>query len=94
VSSCFWTISFNKAHCDREIESCLDCVKTALDIGAGTGRFSLRLAARGVQVTHFDISNGMIEEACQLASQAGLIEKMIFQQGRLTDVANYPRASI
>ena len=37
----------HKAHPEREIETRLEGVETALDVGAGTGRFSLWLAARG-----------------------------------------------
>jgi 2-polyprenyl-3-methyl-5-hydroxy-6-metoxy-1,4-benzoquinol methylase len=83
----------HKAHCDREIESGLDGVKSALDVGAGTGRFSLRLAARGIQVTHLDISNGMIARARELAQEAGLLGNIAFRHGRLSDVADYPPAS-
>lgn len=45
----------HKAHLEREIESRLAGVKTVA-MGAGTGRFSLRLAPRGLAVTHVDIS--------------------------------------
>lgn len=34
-----------KAHLDREIRSRFDGVRTVLDAGAGTGRFSITLAA-------------------------------------------------
>src|SRR5262249_35311644 len=64
----------HKAHLDREIQTRLEGVQSALDVGAGTGRFSLRLAARGIHVTHVDISVGMIERARRDASQAGLLE--------------------
>jgi 2-polyprenyl-3-methyl-5-hydroxy-6-metoxy-1,4-benzoquinol methylase len=56
-----------KAHLERVIASRLDGVSTILDAGAGTGRFSIPLARRGFQVTHLDISQGMIDTARQLA---------------------------
>jgi SAM-dependent methyltransferase len=79
----------HKAHLDREIASRLEGVETALDVGAGTGRFSLPLAVRGVQVTHLDISTGMIERARHEAGRAGVLEKITFRQGRLSDLKDY-----
>lgn len=78
------------AHLDREIASALEGVVTALDAGAGIGRFSLPLAARGVHVTHLDISAGMIDWARQKAGQAGLLEKIAFVHAPLSDLASYP----
>ncbi len=52
-----------KAHIDREIDSRLSGVRSVLDAGAGTGRFSIRLALKGLRVTHLDISTRMIEKA-------------------------------
>ncbi len=80
----------HKAHLDREIESRLDGVESVLDVGAGTGRFSLPLAARGFRVTHVDISEGMIEKAYSAAAQAGLLERITFRQGRIADLEDYP----
>jgi len=80
----------HKAHLDREIESRLDGVESVLDMGAGTGRFSLRLAVRGCHVTHVDVSQGMIERARREAAQAGVLERITFRQGRLADLAHYP----
>ncbi len=79
----------HKAHLDREIESRLEGVRSALDVGAGTGRFSLRLAARGVRVTHLDISAGMLERARREAARAGLLGMMTFRQGRVADLRGY-----
>src|SRR5215469_15748617 len=70
----------HKAHVEREIGARLDGVETALDVGAGTGRFSLWLAARGVCVTHLDVSAGMIERAHRDAVEAGVAERMTFRQ--------------
>ncbi len=79
----------HKAHLEREIEGRLAGVKTVLDVGAGTGRFSLRLAARGLEVTHVDISPGMLEQARRDAADAGLTGKLTFRQGRLADLVDY-----
>jgi len=79
----------HKAHVEREIEARLDGVETALDVGAGTGRFSLWLAARGVRVTHLDISAGMIERAHRDAVEAGLADLLTFRKGRLADIGGY-----
>jgi len=79
----------HKAHVAREIEARLDGVETALDVGAGTGRFSLWLATRSVRVTHLDISAGMIERAHRDAVRAGLAERLTFRQGRLADIDGY-----
>src|SRR5262249_60269167 len=72
----------HKGHLDREIQTRLEGVQSALDVGAGTGRFSLRLAARGIRVTHLDISVGMIERARREAAQAGLLEMSTFRGGQ------------
>jgi ubiquinone/menaquinone biosynthesis C-methylase UbiE len=79
----------HKAHVQREIESRLDGIETAIDVGAGTGRFSLWLASRGVRVTHLDISPGMIDRARRDAVDAGLVQKLTFRHGRLADLGTY-----
>src|SRR5262252_552260 len=47
------------------------------------------VAARGVRVTHLDISAGMIERAHCDAVEAGLAERLTFRQGRLADASEY-----
>lgn len=79
----------SKAHVEREIFSHLDGVETAFDGGAGYGRFSIPLAKRGIYVTHFDISEAMIEKARALAAEAGVLEKMTFIHGSLEDLNAY-----
>jgi len=78
-----------KAHLDREIEYRLGGVRTILDAGAGTGRFSIPLARRGFHVTHLDISQGMIDAARQLAQDAGVLDRMCFERGRVGDLTQY-----
>ncbi|MHB9145880.1 MAG: class I SAM-dependent methyltransferase [Symbiobacteriia bacterium] len=46
--------------------------EAALDLGAGTGQFSLELAAQGLHVTGVDISLGMLAQAEAKAKAAGL----------------------
>lgn len=53
----------NRALRMREIENNLQGVKNILDIGGGTGAFSIPLARKGYSVTHFDISEKMINKA-------------------------------
>jgi ubiquinone/menaquinone biosynthesis C-methylase UbiE len=57
----------NRALRWREIERRLEGVETVLDIGAGTGAFSVPLAQRGFLVTHLDFSPAMLEVARQKA---------------------------
>jgi ubiquinone/menaquinone biosynthesis C-methylase UbiE len=45
----------------REIERHLGGVETILDIGGGTGAFSIPLARRGFFVTHLDLSPAMLK---------------------------------
>ena len=78
-----------KAHLEREIASRLDGVRTILDAGAGTGRFSIPLARQGFDVTHLDISQGMIDTARQLAQAAGVLDRMRFERGRVGDLTQY-----
>jgi 2-polyprenyl-3-methyl-5-hydroxy-6-metoxy-1,4-benzoquinol methylase len=59
-----------KAHIERLLLENLDGIRTAFDGGAGYGRFSLLLAAKGVHVTHFDISLPMIEKAKEIGRNA------------------------
>jgi ubiquinone/menaquinone biosynthesis C-methylase UbiE len=72
-----------KAHLDREIERCLEGVDTVLDAGAGTGRFSLPLAQRGLEVLHYDISQPMIARARGRAAAQGIGRNLRFEQGSL-----------
>lgn len=57
----------------KELKENLDGVKTILDIGGATGVFSIQLAKMGYQVTHFDISEDMIEKAKAKSKEANNI---------------------
>ena len=78
-----------KAHIERELLAHLDGIRTVFDGGAGCGRFSILLAKQGLQVTHFDISQPMIDKAYELASQAGVLDRITFVKGALEDLSNY-----
>lgn len=55
-----------KSHIEKELLSHLDGIETVFDGGAGSGRFSILLAKHGCNVTHFDISQPMIDKAKEL----------------------------
>lgn len=78
-----------KAHIEKELLSNLEGIRTVFDGGAGTGRFSILLAKRGIHVTHFDISQPMIDKAKQLAKEEGVLEKITFIKGALEDLSDY-----
>ncbi|MDR0904945.1 MAG: methyltransferase domain-containing protein [Oscillospiraceae bacterium] len=78
-----------KAHIERLLLENLDGIHTAFDGGAGYGRFSIPLAKRGVKVTHFDISEGMIAKAKEIADQEGVAENITFVHGALEDLTEF-----
>lgn len=78
-----------KSHIQRELLRNLDDVKTAFDGGAGCGRFSILLAKHGIHVTHFDISQPMLDKARELAHQAGVEDRITFVKGALEDLSAY-----
>ena len=78
-----------KDHIERRLLEMLDGVDTVFDGGAGCGRFSILLAKRGLRVTHFDISQPMIDKAKELAAQAGVLDRMTFVKGALEDLSAY-----
>ena len=82
-----------KAHLEREIAHRLEGVRTILDAGAGTGRFSIPLARQGYHVTHLDISTGMINTARQSAREAGVLDAITFEQGRIGDLCRHEDAA-
>jgi len=78
-----------KAHIQRLLLENLEGIRTAFDGGGGTGRFSLLMAARGVHVTHFDISQPMLDKARQLAEIRGLTGNISFVHGALEDLSAF-----
>ncbi len=78
-----------KSHIEKELLSHLDGVKTVFDGGAGCGRFSILLAKHGCEVTHFDISQPMIDKAKERAEKEGVLDKITFVRGALEDLSDY-----
>lgn len=75
-----------KAHIEKELLDNLEGIETAFDGGGGSGRFSILLAKHGVHVTHFDISQPMLDKARELAESAGVAERITFVRGALEDL--------
>ncbi len=78
-----------KSHIEKELLASLDGVRTVFDGGAGCGRFSILLAKKGCRVTHFDISQPMLDKAQELARAAGVEQNITFVQGALEDLSAY-----
>lgn len=78
-----------KNHIEKDLLSNLDGIKTVFDGGAGCGRFSILLAKHGCEVTHFDISQPMIDKAKELAEKEGVLDKITFVKGALEDLASF-----
>ena len=78
-----------KDHIQRKLLERLDGIRTVFDGGAGSGRFSILLAKQGCHVTHFDISQPMIEKAQQLAAKEGVLDRITFEKGALEDLNAY-----
>ena len=78
-----------KSHTEKEILSHLKGIKTVFDGGAGCGRFSIMLAKMGLDVTHFDISEVMINKAKEVARREGVLDQMTFIHGSLEDLTQF-----
>ena len=78
-----------KDHIQRKLLERLDGIRTVFDGGAGSGRFSILLAKQGCQVTHFDISQPMIEKAQHLAAKEGVLDRITFVKGALEIMSAY-----
>lgn len=78
-----------KSHIEKEVLAHLDGIRTVFDGGAGCGRFSILLAKQGCQVTHFDISQPMIEKAKELAGKEGVFDRITFVKGALEDLKDF-----
>jgi len=66
----------------REIKRCISNQNKLkiLDVGAGTGRFSIPLAQEGHEIIHLDISKNMIEIAKEVANLRNLKNIEFIQQ--------------
>lgn len=82
--------AINRALRWREIERHLQGVETILDIGAGTGAFSIPLAKKGLSVTHLDFSPSMLKIASQKASH---LKNITFVKGNAVDLSPFPDCS-
>lgn len=82
--------AINRALRWREIEKHLAGTETILEVGGGTGVFSIPLAQRGFAVTHLDISSAMLEVA---QSKAGGLTNIHFVEGNSTDLSQFDDAS-
>ncbi len=78
-----------KDHIQRKLLENLEGVHTVFDGGAGSGRFSILLAKRGCRVTHFDISQPMIDKARELAEREDVQDRITFVKGALEDLNAY-----
>lgn len=82
-----------KSHIEKELLSNLEGIKTVFDGGAGCGRFSILLAKQGCEVTHFDISQPMIDKAKELAEREGVSDRITFVKGALEDLSGFGNRS-
>ena len=82
-----------KSHIEKELLSHLDGIETVFDGGAGCGRFSILLAKHGCKVTHFDISQPMIDKAKELAEKEGVLDRITFVKGALEDLSAFQDCS-
>ena len=84
--------AINRALRWRELDRRLDGVETILEIGGGTGAFSIPLARRGYRVTHVDLSAAMLERARANAEAAG-VPNITFVEANAVDLSRYRDAS-
>ncbi len=78
-----------KDHIQRKLLEQLDGIQTVFDGGAGSGRFSILLAKKGLHVTHFDISQPMIDKAREIAEAEGVLDRITFIKGALEDLQDF-----
>ncbi len=82
-----------KDHIQRKLLEHMDGIRTVFDGGAGSGRFPALPAKQGCRVTHFDISQPMIDKAKELAEAAGVSDRITFVKGAHEELNNYPNKS-
>lgn len=78
-----------KRHIEKELLANIQGIETVFDGGGGCGRFSILLAKMGCKVTHFDISQPMLDKAKELAMQAGVDHNITFVKGALEDLSAF-----
>ncbi|MFA7673569.1 MAG: class I SAM-dependent methyltransferase [Clostridia bacterium] len=69
----------------RYIDRYVKAGDKVIDIGGGPGRYSLYLAAKGCDVTLFDLSKANVEFASERAKEAGLALKTVCGDARKCD---------
>lgn len=72
----------------REIDRHLDGTETILEVGGGTGRFSIPLAERGFRVTHLDLAPKMLDIARSKAEEKKL-DNITFTEGVAADLSRF-----
>ena len=75
----------------RVLEAHLPPTGRVLDCGGGPGRYAVWLAAKGYEVTLFDLSQACLEKASQEATLEGL--DLSCTQGTATDLSRFEDAS-
>ncbi len=78
-----------KNHIERTILENIEGINTVFDAGAGSGRFSILLAKKGIKVTHFDISDSMLDKAKELVAKENVLDNITFVKGALEDLSSY-----
>lgn len=66
-----------------------DCT-SLLDVGCGSGRYSVALATRGARVTGIDVSDPMLRLARARAADAGVTERCDFRRLSLAEFTGGP----
>lgn len=62
--------------------------KAVLDVGTGSGRYAVELAAGGASVTGVDFSSEMLDLARSAAQQRGMADRCRWIQGDFLDIPN------
>ncbi|HYG77200.1 MAG TPA: methyltransferase domain-containing protein [Planctomycetota bacterium] len=62
-----------------------------VDLGCGTGKYGLRIAKSGFNVTLSDLSHGMLEVSRQKAATMGLEDRVSFVKADVMDLSALPR---
>lgn len=81
LSEHFFEFEINKHFIDRYIRP----GDRVLDVGGGPGRYSLHLARRGADVTLFDLSEGNVAFAAEMAEQMDVPLKTVCADARFAD---------